>query len=192
MKELKFLSIIILSILFLYGAKSNSSELTEKVKSELKKSAKEFTDQLKSVLIKEMQINGVASAVSVCSDTAQTLTKYFGSINGIYIKRVSFKIRNPENIPDNIETEALKYFEKLNSKSALSDSSEFIRVIKNDGVKVVYYLQPIVIKPPCLACHGQNISPEVKSILNKKYPDDKAFNYKAGDLRGAVSIKKTL
>lgn len=34
--------------------------------------------------------------------------------------------------------------------------------------------------------------PEVKNLLNKRYPHDKATGYKEGDLRGAVSIKRQL
>ncbi len=38
----------------------------------------------------------------------------------------------------------------------------------------------------------ENISADVKQILNQKYPNDKATGYQIDDLRGAVSIQKTL
>ena len=53
-------------------------------------------ESLKSVLVKEMQTNGIVSAVSVCSDTAQILTNNYGVNKGIYIKRVSFKNQKPK------------------------------------------------------------------------------------------------
>jgi hypothetical protein len=50
------------------------------------------------------------------------------------------------------------------------------------------------MQAPCLGCHGtvENIGPDVKTVLNNKYPDDKATGYQMDDLRGAVSIQKTL
>ena len=38
----------------------------------------------------------------------------------------------------------------------------------------------------------EQIGPEVKTIIQNKYPDDKATGYQMDDLRGAVSIQKTL
>jgi hypothetical protein len=40
----------------------------------------------------------------------------------------------------------------------------------------------------CLSCHGDlnTISPEVKEVLKKEYPQDRATGYKINDLRGAV------
>lgn len=51
-----------------------------------------------------------------------------------------------------------------------------------------------MIQALCLNCHGssENISTDVKNILNTKYPDDRAVGYQKDDLRGAVSIIKTL
>ena len=55
-------------------------------------------------------------------------------------------------------------------------------------------MKPIIFQAPCLGCHGdiENISADVKTILNNKYPNDKATGYQMDDLRGAVSIQKTL
>lgn len=78
------------------------------MKVSLRNDAKSFFDSLKSVLIKEIQTHGIVSAVSVCSNTAQELTKEFGILKDIYIKRVTFKNRNPLNAPDNFEAKALK------------------------------------------------------------------------------------
>jgi hypothetical protein len=43
----------------------------------------------------------------------------------------------------------------------------------------------------CLNCHGTDdfLSKEIKNFLKEKYPEDKATGYKAGDFRGAVSVK---
>jgi D-ribose pyranose/furanose isomerase RbsD len=169
-------------------------ELTEQIKNGLRTDAKQFMESLKTVLVKEMQINGIVAAVSVCSDTAQVLTNNYGVNKGIYIKRVSSKYRNTNNKPDEFEAKALKYFEELKSSGKLSETTEYYDIVDVDGVKNVRYLKPIIVQAPCLGCHGvvENIGPEVKLILNNKYPGDKATGYQMDELRGAVSIQKTL
>jgi hypothetical protein len=43
-----------------------------------------------------------------------------------------------------------------------------------------------------LACHGENIKPEVQALITKSYPKDLASGFKEGDFRGVViaEIKK--
>ena len=44
---------------------------------------------------------------------------------------------------------------------------------------------------PCLLCHGSDtdVPDAVKAAISEHYPYDKAMDYKAGDIRGAWSIK---
>lgn len=193
-KFVLFSAVFFLSFLIYNCSDKSKPELTENVKSGLRLDAKQFSESLKSILLKEIQTNGLPAAVSVCSDTAQILTNNFGITKGIYIKRVSFNNRNPNDYPDEFETKALNHFAELKSKAQLNDSTEFVEVMESDGIKTVRYLKPILIQAPCLNCHGQreNIMPEVKAIIDQKYPNDKATGYSLNDLRGAVSIKKVL
>ena len=195
MKKIIPLSVLLFSLLFCISCTDRTKpELTENIKSGLRQNAKEFMGSLKEILVKEMQKNGVIAAVSVCSDTAQLLTVNYGFSKGIYIKRVSFKNRNINNAPDGFETKVLKTFEHLSSQNKLNDATEFFELIEEKGVFSVRYMKPIVIQAPCLSCHGTSnqISEDVKVILNNKYPTDKATGYQLDDLRGAVSIQKTL
>lgn len=168
--------------------------ITDNTKSGLRNDAKDFMESLKSILVKEMQANGIVAAVSVCSDTAQLLTNNYGIKKGIFIKRVSFKYRNENDAPNKIETEALKMFEELKQKGELKETTEFFKTTEENGATSVIYLKPILVQAPCLSCHGplEQIGPDVKQILQTKYPNDKATGYQLDDLRGAVSIKKTL
>jgi hypothetical protein len=54
----------------------------------------------------------------------------------------------------------------------------------------VRYFKPIVVQELCLTCHGnkESFSPELKTALKEKYPDDKAVDYRPGDLRGMWSV----
>jgi hypothetical protein len=193
MKKLLF-SVLCLFILLISCTQKPKPEITEQLKSALRSDAKTFMDSLKSVLIKEIQTHGIVSAVSVCSDTAQLLTNNYGISKGIYIKRVSFKNRNPMNVPDEFETKVLKMFEELHSKNQIKPEAEYVELIEENGISKVRYMKPILVQPECLNCHGteEQISPQVKDVINKIYPDDKAKGYQMGDLRGAVSIQKTL
>ncbi|MDY0082033.1 MAG: DUF3365 domain-containing protein [Ignavibacteriaceae bacterium] len=192
----KILSLFILVFLFIITACSDKlqPELTEQIKEGLRKDAKEFMESLKDILVKEIQAHGTASAVNVCSDTAQILTNDYGLKKGIYIKRVSFKNRNQNNIPDKYESKALQYFEELKFSGKLNENTEFIEVEEIAGIKKVRYLKPIIIQPLCLNCHGreETMRRDVKNIINTRYPYDKAAGYNLDDLRGAVSINKTL
>ncbi len=194
MKKIISLSMLIIFLIILSCSEKPKPELTDQIKNGLRKDAKEFMESLKSILVKEMQTNGIVSAVSVCSDTAQILTNDYGVKKGIYIKRVSFKNRNQNNIPDEFETKALQYFEELKINGKLSETTEFTDIEEINGVKKVRFLKPIIVQAPCLGCHGtqENIGADVKNILNEKYPNDKATGYQMDDLRGAVSISKTL
>lgn len=193
MKKLLF-SVLCLFILLISCTQKPKPEITEQLKSALRSDAKTFMESLKSVLIKEIQTHGIVSAVSVCSDTAQALTNNYGISKGIYIKRVSFKNRNPLNVPDDFEAQGLKLFEDLHNKNLIKPETEYVEIIEENGVSKIRYMKPILVQPECLNCHGieEQISPQVKEVINKIYPDDKAKGYKMGDLRGAVSIQKTL
>jgi hypothetical protein len=65
-------------------------------------------------------------------------------------------------------------------------------VAKPDGGKEFHYAKPILMQPMCLSCHGnsEQISAEVKAKLSELYPNDKAINYEAGQLRGAVVLTR--
>lgn len=195
MKKIISLSVLSILIFLCIGCgEKPAPELTDQIKNGLRKDAKEFMDSLKSILVKEMQINGIVSAVSVCSDTAQLLTVNYGFNKGIYIKRVSLKYRNPNNVPDGFESKVLNHFRQLHVDGKLDGNTEFFEIVNSDGVNSVRYMKPIIVQAPCLSCHGgsEQISTEVKTIIQNKYPDDKATGYQMDDLRGAVSIQKTL
>lgn len=154
--------------------------------------AAEFMKNLKSVLINQIQTNGLLKAVSVCSDTAQVLTNNFGLKKGVFIRRVSLKSRNPDNLPDDFEKRILNKFELLKQNNELDDKTEHSEIVKEGEFSYLRYLKPILVGAECLNCHGKEneISQDVKELIAQKYPDDKAVGYTVGDLRGAVSIKQ--
>lgn len=180
--------------LFLFNCSENKVEISEDQLIGMRTTAMDFMKDLKSVLINQIQTKGVMQAVSVCSDTAQVLTNNFGIKKGVFIRRVSFKNRNVNNLPDDFEKKVLNKFELLHQNKELNNETEHAEIVQEEEFKYLRYLKPILIQAECLNCHGSanEIMPEVKQLINQEYPYDKAIGYKIGDLRGAVSVKKVI
>ncbi len=194
MKTIFSINLLILILIISCSEKNQDIQITENQKQEMRENASEFMGQLKSILIKQIKSEGTLSAVAVCSDTAQVLTNDFGLRKGVYIKRVSFKNRNKHNAPDGFEAKVLKEFEQMKKEGKLTSDTEHFEIAIENDYQYLRYMKPIKIGAACLKCHGdkEKISSEVKGLITKRYPDDKAVGYKNGDLRGAISIKKLI
>lgn len=193
MKNL-ILPLALISLIMILGCAEKRTEVDESQLDGMRKTSMEFMKNLKEILIKQMQTKGVFQAVSVCSDTAQVLTNNFGLQKGVYIRRVSFKNRNENNFPDDFEKKILTKFELLKQNNELDNNTEHFEVVKEGEFTYLRYLKPILVQAECLNCHGNKdaMLPEVKELIASKYPEDKAFEYNIGDLRGAVSVKKVV
>lgn len=133
----------------------------------------------------------ILNAISVCAKDAPKMTKKFTDETGYRLKRVSLKVRNPENKPDHYERRVLRDFERLKKKGLLTKTTIHKRVVDEDGGRYLRYIKPLVIHKPCLNCHGRasKIPVEVRKFISKTYPEDKATGYRLGDVRGAVSVR---
>lgn len=193
MKKLLILNVLIIFGL-ISGCSENKIEVSENQIAGMRATAVEFMKDLKSILINQIRTNGMLSAVSVCSDTAQVLTNNFGVQKGVYVKRVSLKNRNVNNAPDDFEKRVLNKFTLMQLNNELNDDSEYAEIVEEGEFKYLRYLKPILVQAECLNCHGSenDISPEVEQLINQEYPNDYAVGYKIGDLRGAVSLKKNI
>jgi hypothetical protein len=76
----------------------------------------------------------------------------------------------------------------------LDGKTELAELVKEGEFTYLRYMKPILIQPECLNCHGSESTmlEEVSSLIAERYPNDKALDYKPGELRGAVSIKKLI
>lgn len=101
------------------------------------------------------------------------------SSDGISIRNVSDRPRNPANKADIYELEAMKFFAqnpKLNER--------FTTIHQRDK-EYFFYAAPIKIEPYCIQCHGKK--EEVLPYISSRY--DTAYDYQVGDIRGITSIK---
>jgi len=126
---------------------------------------------------------GVIGALQFCSLHAIPLTDSAVDQTGKKVYRRSLKARNLSNKPSPMEKNALKVFEY-----AQEHGEELKSLLQfNERDSSVFYYSPIIIQAMCLNCHGtQDNGLELATFeeIIKRYPKDKAFNYKVGDIRG--------
>ena len=68
-----------------------------------------------------------------------------------------------------------------------------------EDIEYFNYMRSITVPPltmlPCLKCHGSieepdgEVTPDVLEAIEGLYPYDMALGYKAGDIRGAWTVK---
>lgn len=135
--------------------------------------------ELKQALMAGMQ-KGPLNAISVCKVQAPEIADSL-SIDGIRIGRTSHRLRNPENqAPEwvNVVLQAYLREEKDHAPQVVSLAND------REG-----YVEPITIKPVCLACHGENLAADVATQINTLYTDDEATGFKVDELRGVFWVE---
>lgn len=152
-----------------------------------RRAAGELTAALKARLAKEMEAGGATAAARACSEVAQTIAAAHSS-DGVTVRRVSDRWRNPADRPDDWEAARLVELEAALAQGNLPP--EVVETRIEAGVEVLRYLQPLRVGELCLTCHGDpaTFSPELRQLLSERYAADRAVGYRVGDLRGAVSV----
>ncbi|MBN3581276.1 DUF3365 domain-containing protein [Algoriphagus aestuarii] len=142
-----------------------------------------------SNLQKAIEEGGLVHAIGFCSENATELTNALDPSEGVIIRRVSIKNRNPMNSPDENEALILDAY-VYNSEQGL-ESEANIQKIENG--EVLLYTKAIIFPSGiCQNCHGNpesEVPSEVVEAIQGLYPEDKALGFKAGDLRGMWSVK---
>jgi hypothetical protein len=133
---------------------------------------------LLSRLREEMARGGPPAAITVCRDEAQAITAKIAREQGLALGRTSDRLRNPVNA-------APAWARETVATSAGKRAAEVQQVTFDLGDRVGV-LRPIGTADTCTSCHGapSAISPEVRHLLAKAYPADRATGFATGDLRG--------
>lgn len=125
-------------------------------------------------------------AVAFCSSQASEITKEASQTfpKGVRVYRTSTKVRNPNNKPDATDLEVLNFLEKEIEEKSFK-KKPIVKKLENNTTRVYV---PLLVEKVCTKCHGNThkINPEINKIINTQYPQDKAINYKEGDLRGVI------
>ncbi|MCO6461812.1 MAG: DUF3365 domain-containing protein [Saprospiraceae bacterium] len=173
----------ILGIIFLFGCKDQTGKSTIPPNDYLTL-GDSITDAAQSYMLQRvsnaMQKGGPAHAVDYCSENALAITDSLSQKYDVTIRRLSDKNRNPSNAltedKDKAAWQRLKSFE-----------SDFI---EQDASGVVYYKPIKLTMPACLKCHGakSDIAADALKLIDDRYPNDLATDYKMGELRGMWKV----
>ncbi|MBI4949932.1 MAG: DUF3365 domain-containing protein [Deltaproteobacteria bacterium] len=175
---LKRLPIALASVIILYSAgaalaaeQADSPAYAEEIISMRSSLAKAFV--MPGAEVNEDTFRKVCGAAS-------KRVKEINEKGDVKIRHAATKYRNPVNAATPEEAAITERFAKEPDLKEVSDSFE------KDGKKFSRYTRPIYVESACLACHGEkDARPE---FVKAKYPDDKAYGFKTGDLRGIISV----
>lgn len=153
--------------------------------------AEAAAEQLRSALIQRLstalQTQGAAGAIDVCAIDALPLSDSIARAAGagIEVRRTARKVRNPTNAPDALETQALAWFEET-----LGQGQQPGHLLQRETADTYRYYAPLRIAALCVQCHGpvDELSPDVRQALARRYPTDAATGYAEGDFRGLIRI----
>ncbi len=190
------LLIFLVATTILFSCNQKDISITEPTNEELIRilpEGNEITSKLMKSLKAELKgavtEGGFEKAIAVCNIKALPITESISN-NNIQIKRITYKTRNPENAPNDIEMSALDHFQNLldNNKEL---PTHYVQKVTQKDVVQYYYYKPLMIDNVCLGCHGspENMDTKLLSQISKLYPEDKALGYKEGDFRGLISVR---
>lgn len=151
--------------------------------------AAEFIGRLKPQLKQAMQAGGAVNAIDVCAQQAPKIADALSVESGWNVKRVSLKARNASRaLPDAWETAVLNEFNRRQAAGENPANIKYSEATNNS----YRHMQAQGAQGLCLLCHGENIAADVQQTLDQYYPDDTATGYSLGQVRGAISLSKTL
>ena len=165
------------------------------MKKEAQQVTKELVSKLGAALKQALSESGPEGAISVCRDTAPMLANSLSRRTGWKVTRVSLKARNPLiGQPDAWEQGVLHQFDEKAAGGKHSAKMVVAEIVSEPDGDYFRFMKALPAKPLCLTCHGneQSIPASVKTRLTREYPNDTATGYYAGQIRGAVSIKRSL
>jgi hypothetical protein len=119
-------------------------------------------------------------AISACRTRAPEIATAL-SEEGIDVGRTSDRLRNPANSSPGWVKPILEAYidnptERAPRAVPLPDSR-------------LGYVEPILVQPLCLTCHGDPLAPDIAARIDELYPEDRAVGYEIGDLRGVFWIE---
>jgi hypothetical protein len=123
---------------------------------------------------------GPAEAIAACQIEAPEISKSF-SRNEIRLGRASHRLRNPANVSPDWVSPILDAY-------VADPADREPRLTRLPNARLGY-VEPILLQPLCLTCHGEVLGPEVASRIGELYPEDRAVGFAVGDLRGVFWVE---
>ncbi|RXJ54172.1 Tll0287-like domain-containing protein [Candidatus Marinarcus aquaticus] len=182
-------SLIICSLCLMLFANEKETVPKDIALQEAKHAAHKLHTTLSSIVKAKFRHEGALAAATFCADESYTKIKELNEELGenISIKRVSLFNRNPKSSPQRDEIDILKAFDLLEESDAYMPNG-IVQVADYNTYKV--YFPAMMASKTCKVCHGNksNLDPKIQTLFEEKYPSDKAFGFKSGQVRGAVIV----
>ncbi|MDO9073019.1 MAG: DUF3365 domain-containing protein [Rubrivivax sp.] len=150
--------------------------------------------KLLAVLQDEIVRNGPEGAISTCRDQAPALARAASEQSGWQVRRVSLRNRNPKAVPDAWERAALEDFDRRAAAGEPLARLERAETVEKDGRTVQRYMRALPTIDLCMNCHGtpDRVTDAVTARLKSLYPDDRAVGYRVGEIRGAMTLVRSV
>jgi len=133
-----------------------------------------FKAALEQALVTGMS-EGPESAVRACNEKAPGIAQAHSQA-GVKVGRASHRLRNPANVaPDWVQPILDAY---------VADASNRAPKTVSLGGGRMGYVEPILMQPLCVTCHGDALAPDLEARIDALYPDDAATGFEVGELRG--------
>lgn len=122
----------------------------------------------------------IVEGMSTTHVRLSVMKRFNNKIGSYTYKRVSTEPINPERKAEEIHIKLINYFYENREK-------EFWSGIEKIGDQdILIMAKPVITEKSCLICHGK-INDAPKALL-KKYPRNKDFNWKEGDIMGIEAV----
>ena len=179
---MKNMPIYILSFMvLLFSTQLQAEEHADTRKIKAKAIADEITD-LRSVRAASLLQSGKAVTPDVFKEVCGPVKKRAMEIakkEGVKIRHAAIKNRNPAHAASDEE-------KNFHSLFAGGMETEIWDETTIDKAVFARYVRPIYVEPACLSCHG--VKDERPAFIKKKYPEDLAYGFQPGDLRGIIEV----
>ena len=167
----------------------------ESLKLDTRKNALPVLPKVVAMMQETVAEKGTVAAIPVCKEAAPQLLKEQSDKTGWAMSRVSLKTRNQaKGTPDLWEARQLADFNIRAANGEKVETLEVGEIQTINGKPVFRYMRAIPVGDVCLKCHGpvDTIEPALRQALDTHYPQDKAFGYAKGQIRGALTVKRPL
>lgn len=191
---MRFISMLLILFIITSCGRRGEKQATQKeesIKQEYLQKGGDIANLAQSELLRNVSSairkGGPGYAIDFCNMRALPLKDSLSRLNNCQIRRISFKYRNPLDMPrSKQEKEQLEQYQLASQKGESLKPEVYLF---NDRIE---YYQPIIIAmEACLQCHGdpgRQIAEETLGKIKERYPDDLAIGYKLNDFRGAWKI----
>jgi hypothetical protein len=160
---------------------------------ESRKVALQVSQEMRTQLIREIQLSGPLRSLLVCKYSCPEILSSQSRKTGWRVAAVSLKPRNSAlGMADAWEQKVLADFGRRAAKGDKAETLEFAEIVSEPQARYFRYARAMMMEPLCLPCHSarDKLPDAVKAQLAIDYPFDRAVDFSVGEVYGIVSIKR--